>query len=134
MPVALATYLIALLPAETNAYVGTLDGTKLALIVADAVQAYGEGAVVEADCTNLIKLRAIGAAFMWQFIVEYMLSGTFNPMAGMPSEFEKHFAAAENIRDHYWAQANAYIGPSVIVGTVAEQQDPYVYPRFEDRV
>ena len=134
MPSTLLTYLIASLPAETNAYVGTLTETLLAPVLADSIKTYDPTYTLEAQCTDTAKLNAIGRAYLWQFIVEYMLQGQFSPMAGSPSEFEKHFAAACSIRDHYWSMANAYIGSSIIVGNVAEQQDPYVYPRYEDRV
>jgi len=130
------TYVIASLPAPTKALLGTPDETALAPVLADAIKEYDNAYTTEAQCTDTVRFNAIGLAYFWQWALLRIQSARFDPVQGTSSEFEKHVAEFTRLRDWYWNRVPGGMAsaPGIILTTITGEQDPYVYPRYEDRV
>jgi hypothetical protein len=131
MTSAMLTYVLGTIPTPTLAALGNPTDTVLAPILADAITQYGNGATVEADCTNTVRFNAIGRALFWAWAVERMQSASI-PGSGGQSEFQAHVSEMRKLRDYYAEQVPGS-NASIQQGTVACTTDPYVFPRYSDR-
>jgi hypothetical protein len=128
-------YLIDACPAETIAYLGAVGESQLQGVLADAITIYDPTFTLEAQCTDKVRFNAIGRALFWQWALEYMQASTVTGAPGSPSEFAAHVAEVTRLRDWYWSQVPGGMpGPAIMVGTITGEKDPYVYPRYEDRI
>ena len=124
------------IPAETLAWLDSPTEAILAGVLADSINHYDPTFTIEAQCTNTERLWAIGVYRFYEWAVEWFQHvASFNTGGGQ-SEWAAREAALRRLRDYYLDQIPAVSGGapgSIIVSSVTNTTDPYIFPRYSDR-